>query len=222
MKIQVGPKHDRRFLNFILPQIPNFSNPILKKLYFKTNNVLINGDKIGCLVSGGIDSAILYFLLIEENINTGNKFQITPYTILRIGAETPARNVINWIHQYYGLPKTDLNIVGDPTLPQIEQVDSGFSQILGKEVDFIYMGIIADRPEHYVNWFKYEFKETFYFRYPLLHLEKSHVIDLFVQKNVLDLIRLTTSCNDGQLACGTCNGCTARRWGFEQLNIDPL
>jgi len=221
MNFEVGPLHDRRIFNLELPKIPIFPNPLFKKIWLRQNK-LLDGNKIGCLISGGIDSAIMYFLLIEENINTGNKFEIIPYTILRIGAEKPAYDVINWIHNYYSIPNTELNVIGDPTLEEIKQVDSGIEEVLGKTVGFVYVGVIADRPEHYINWTRLILKQTLTLRYPLENLEKSHIIDLYVKKNVMELMTLTTSCNYGKFSCGICNGCEARRWGFEQLNLKPL
>lgn len=219
MQLTLGPSHDRRIFSMTLPITPKFNNSRLKKLWLKTNKML-EGNKIACLVSGGMDSALLYFLLLEENFKTGNHFIITPYTILRMGAENPANNVIKWIHDYYKIPKVDLNIVGDPTLPENQQVDSGIHAIIGKVSDFLYIGIIDDRPEHYIDWDKVTFVESYQIRYPFLNLQKSHIIDLYIQKNILELIALTTSCcTSGEISCGICNGCAARDWGFNQLGL---
>lgn len=223
MKITCGPNYDRRILEFELPVIPAFKNIITKNLFYKTNE--INGNNnIGVLVSGGIDSALLYFLILEENNNTGSKFNIIPYTILRIGASNPALAVINWIHNYYKLPLTDLNVVGDPLLPEIDQVQSAIDQLLKNNVDFLYVGVMEDRPEHYVNSYNVKFKDSYRIRYPLLTLQKSHIIDLYIQKNITELIRLTSSCNVGHfrdtMPCGVCNGCKAKQWALGQMNLN--
>lgn len=222
MKFECGPHDDRRIFSLELPIIRTFPYEHIRKLWLRSNN-LIQGNKIGCLVSGGADSALLYFLLIEENINTGNRYEIIPYTILRIGAKIPAQNTLDWIHDYYNMPRIPLNIVGDPTLEEIHQVESGAKDVLGISVDYLYLGFIDDRPEHYINWFKTSFKETFQRRYPFLNLEKSHIIDLYYKKNLFDLLKVTTSCNTGSVpACGTCNGCIARIWGIEQMELFDL
>jgi len=220
MKIECGPKHDLRIFELNLPNFPYIDKPWLEKLWMKTNN-FIKGNKIGCLVSGGADSALLYFLMLEENRKTGNKYEIIPYTILRIGAKKPAQNVINWIHKFYNIPEIQLNIIGDPDLPEIQQVNSGIFEILGSKVDYVYLGIIADRPEHYINWDNVKFEETVQRKYPFLNLEKSHIIDLYYKKKLKELFDLTRSCNIGEdEPCGHCNGCMARIWGIEQIQQD--
>lgn len=219
MRIECGPIHDRRILDFNLPYLPFFKNTGIKKVWLKTNNI-IEGNKLGCMVSGGVDSVLMYYLLIEENISTGMKYEITPYTILRRGARNPATNTINWIHKHFNLPSIELNIVGNPYLPEIEQIESGIKDILGKSADYVYIGIMEDRPEHYVNAYNITFRETFHRRYPLLNLQKSHIIDLYSQKNLFDLLKLTTSCNKGQWpACLKCNGCEARFWALDQMGL---
>lgn len=220
MEITCGPKHDLRLLSLNLPMVPCFKNDTIKNLFYKKNDICGN-DTIGVLVSGGIDSALLYFLLLEENINTGSKYNIIPYTILRIGACDPALAVINWIQRYFKLPLTDLNVVGNPSLEEIDQVQSGIDDILANNIDFLYVGVMQDRPEHYVNSYSIKFKDTYRIRYPLLNLQKSHIIDLYMQKNIIELLSYTSSCNVGYLRdkepCGQCNGCGAKQWALDQL-----
>lgn len=223
MRIICGPTHDRRIFQFELPLIPEFKNNITMNLFYRNRE--INGNNnIGVLVSGGIDSALLYFLILEENITAGLRYNIIPYTILRIGASKPALAVLNWIHNYYKLPLTDLNVVGDPLLPEIDQVQSAIDRLLKNNVDFLYVGVMEDRPEHYVNSYDVKFKDSYRLRYPLLNLQKSHIIDLYIQKNITELIRLTSSCNVGEfrdiMPCGVCNGCQAKQWALGQMNFN--
>lgn len=219
MELLVGPLTDIRPFKLILPEIKKFKSPLAEKLFLKLNQ-FIDGKHIGIFVSGGIDSAILYFLLLEENLRTGNKFNIVPYTIRRMGAEQSARNVIRWIHDFYNIPDIDLNIVGDPSLPEIQQVESGVNDVLGVRADYVYLGIIYDRPEHSLNWDRFKFVETFKNRYPFLHLEKTHILDLYIKKNVLELLKLTHSCNTNiDTDCMICNGCQAKIWAFNKMGL---
>lgn len=220
MILECGPKHDRRTLSLALPNIINLENKLIQNLYNKVNR-LVSGNEIGILISGGIDSAILYFLLIKENMNTGNRFNITPFTMLRKeGSRYYANGVINWIHSYYGLPTIDLNLIGDNTLPEIQQVESAVTEVLHRQVDYVYLGIIESRPEHSINWTRHKFKETFNRKYPFLNLQKSHVIDLYIQFNLFGLLQLTHSCAiNEQVKCGYCNGCNERAWGLQEMNI---
>ena len=62
MNIICGPKNDQRTVTITLPQ---------------------NKSRIGVFVSGGLDSAILYYLLLLENKLTGNIHEITPLSVMR-------------------------------------------------------------------------------------------------------------------------------------------
>jgi len=174
------------------------------------------------MVSGGVDSAILYYLLLQENFNTGNKFEIIPYTMLRKeGSRYYAKDVINYVHDLHHLPHTDLNIIGDNTLPETQQVESGIMDVLHKTVDYVYLGIIESREEHSVGWHRFPFKETFHRRYPLLNLQKSHVIDLYIKTGMIELLKMTHSCAVHEITpCNNCNGCIERIWGISEMNLD--
>lgn len=215
MIVECGPVYDKRIMSLNMPVVPIFKKPYIQKLYKKLNNIEKESE-IAILVSGGLDSAILYFLLIRENINTGNRFNITPFTMMRKeGSRYYAKNVINWIHRFYGIPEIELNLVGNNSLPEIQQVESAINEIFTRQISYVYIGIIEARPEHSINWFRAKFNETVNRKYPFLQLEKSHVIDLYLQNNLLELLNLTYSCAvNEQIACGQCNGCNERIWGL--------
>lgn len=216
----VGPRWDQRTFNMSLPTYAKLNSAAVKKLYLKTHGLHENNN-IGVLVSGGLDSAILYYLLTKLNIENNNIFNIVPYTILRReGSRKYALPIINYVQKKFNLPITDLNVVGDNTLPEIRQVDSGINDVFDKGSDFIYVGIISARDEHRINWPKYKFAETTRKKYPLLNLEKSHVVDLYIQYNLLDLLEMTYSCAVDELnACGSCNGCNERNWGLKEMGL---
>lgn len=217
MLINCGPKHDIRTLDLQLPFLQKFANPSVKHLYRKLHG-LNKENEIGILFSGGADSSLLYFLLLEEHLTTQSPYKFTPYTILREGSRIHARGILNWIHRYYGLEEIDLNVVGNNTLPNHQQVESGVREILLDKADFIYLGIIESRPEHSQGWWRHKFEETFQRKYPFLNLQKSHIIDLYYKKGLIDLLSITFSCNLNQdLPCNKCNGCLERQWGINEI-----
>lgn len=220
MIIKCGTNYDKRILNLTFPQKIYLKNINYRKLYHKKIGLLDN-DTIGVFVSGGIDSALLYFLMIEENLLTGNNWKIIPYTILRKeGSRFYALKVINWIHSFYNLNHISLNIVGDNTLSEFMQVQSGIDELICKKVDYVYIGVIESRPEHSLNWNRHTIQETFNVRYPFLHLQKTHILDIYKQKNILELLQQTHSCAVNEiLPCKNCNGCNERSWGFKELGL---
>jgi hypothetical protein len=196
-----GPDTDRRTLNIWL-------HPLRRK--------------VGVLVSGGMDSALLYYLLVKLNFEQGFTHKITPYTILRKdGSCRFAQDVIDYVHRQFGLTSTSTEVVGDPTLHENLQVESGCADVLKKE-NIIYLGLIEEMAAFTIGWrdpIKWE--ETDTRLYPLKNLNKSHIVDLIYYFNQEPLFELTHSCNmPGK--CGSCNGCNERQWGFDQLDkIDP-
>lgn len=221
MILTCGPNNNIRTINFSLPILPNFSSTVVKKLYFRTNN-LKQGNRIGVLISGGIDSALLYYLMLKENLDTGNKFIITPYSMMRKeGSKYFAIKVTEYVNSLFNISTEKLNIVGDNSLEEIKQVSSAVDDVL-KENDFVYLGIIEAQPQHLVNWATLNFKETINRRYPFLTLNKSHIIDLVINLNLTHLFSITHSCAiNEEVPCNNCNGCNERSWGFEQLGLKP-
>jgi 7-cyano-7-deazaguanine synthase in queuosine biosynthesis len=205
MNIICGPENDQRTVTITLPQ---------------------NKSRIGVFVSGGLDSAILYYLLLLENKLTGNIHEITPLSVMRKeGSKYFSSLVVGHVNQEFGIPYNDPLIVGNNTLPEEEQVKSGVNQALGQGFDIVYAGVIEQLPQHMINWQPIPVKETPRFKIPFQSINKSHVVDIIVRLKQEPLFYITHSCAGAQSQigrCKGCNGCNERLWGFGQLNlVDP-
>jgi Queuosine biosynthesis protein QueC len=203
MIIECGPLDDRRTLSLTLPE---------------------EKKRLAMFISGGIDSAILYYLMLEENKKLNNLHEITPFSIIRKeGSRYFANLVIAHIHSFYGIPYREPIIVGDNTLPEHKQVKSGAYDARELGYDIVYLGLIEQLPQHMVGWFPIPYKESDRFKAPLHLLNKSHIIDLIVQLKQESLFYITHSCSSQEIGrCNRCNGCNERSWGFTQLDItDP-
>jgi hypothetical protein len=203
MQITCGPAHDIRTLNFELPA---------------------DAANIAVCVSGGIDSAIMYHVLLEENIRLGNLHNIVPVTVWRKeGSKNFAKLVIAHVLASFGKPYQDPTILGDPTLPEDQQVKSAVQAASKLGFRQAYVGIIDQLDEHTVGWVKLGATENNFYRTPLRNLQKSHIIDLVVQRKQQALFYITHACDQTEIGrCGSCNGCRERTWGFEQLALsDP-
>ena len=204
MKLTCGPLNDQRTVTLLLPSI--------RKL------------KIAIFISGGIDSAILYYMLLQENKNLGNLHEITPFTVLRKeGSKHFAKPVIAHINSCYELPYLDPIIVGDNTLSEEEQVKSGVRDVWKLGFNRAYTGLIEQLPQHMIDWTPIPYQESYRFKAPLCNLNKSHIIDLIIQLNQSALFYITHSCSVQEIGrCNYCNGCNERKWAFDQLSLtDP-
>jgi hypothetical protein len=203
MIITCGPEDDQRTLKLILPD---------------------DRTKIAVLISGGIDSAILYYLMLLENSNIGFRHEIVPISILRTeGSEYFSKLVVANMNEKFNLIKRDAIIVGNPNLSEDRQVRSGVMNAYELGFDQVYCGLIEQQPEHMIGWEQPDGKETRRFKTPLKNLNKTHIIDLVIKSKQQDLFYITHTCNKIKVGrCHKCNGCNERAWGFRQLKLtDP-
>jgi len=180
--------------------------------------------KIAIFISGGLDSAVLYYLLLEENRRVGGVHDIVPLTVLRKeGSKHFAKPVIAHVRSMFDLPYIDPIIVGNNTLPEEQQVKSGVHDAWRLQFDRAYTGLIQQLPQHMVGWQPIPYTETDKFKAPLSKLNKSHIVDLCSQLQLESLFYITHSCSAQEIGrCNQCNGCNERSWGFEQLSLtDP-
>ena len=118
MNIICGPEQDQRTITITLPK---------------------NKSRIGVLVSGGLDSAILYYLILLENKLRGNIHQILPITVMRKeGSKYFSSLVVGHVNQQFNIPYSDPLVVGNNTLTEEEQVKSGVNQALNQGFDIVY------------------------------------------------------------------------------------
>jgi asparagine synthetase B (glutamine-hydrolysing) len=181
--------------------------------------------RIGVLVSGGLDSALLYYLIRKLTLSD-NRFSVVPYTITRNdGSARYAQPVIDYVHEILGIEQQyATKIVIDETDSEL-QVAAGMRKLHNTDRNLIYIGIIETLEEHALHGVPKPYVPTNSerFNYPLKDLNKAHIVQLIAQLGLEKLFTLTHSCvYDIDTPCGTCNRCNERAWAFSQLGlIDP-
>ena len=189
-----------------------------------TINLPPTHSKIAMFVSGGLDSAILYYLLLKANAEMDNIHYIHPFVIARTeGSKHFTRPVIAHIHSQFNMPYTEPKLVGDPSLPGHMQVRSGGESAIHMGYTQLYGGLISQLPEHKIDEEPADVVEDDIVKLPFAGINKSHVVDLILQFKQEPLFYLTHSCSILEIGrCHTCNGCRERTWGFSQLGlVDP-
>jgi hypothetical protein len=202
MKLTCGPAHDSRSLELCLPA----------------------EKKLGVCVSGGIDSTLLYYLLLKERAETKTNHVVVPIVVHRKeGSRIYARPIVERINKMFEITNPVYRL-GVTTLPEPQQVASAVEQAYKiLELDSVYVGVITNRPEHTVGFDPVIVPTLERFYTPFLHLEKSHIVDIYYQLGIQSLLEYTHSCDQSETEqCGTCNGCRERGWGFSQIGqLDP-
>ena len=180
--------------------------------------------KIAVFISGGLDSAILYYLMLKANAEQGNLHEIATFTISRTeGSRYFARPVIAHVHSQFNIPYKEPLVVGDPSLPGHLQVMSGAASVQHMGYQLLYGGVIDQLPEHIIGYEPAPVEENEVVKLPFKDLTKGYIIDLILRHRQEALFYLTHSCSILEIGkCNSCNGCNERNWGFAQCDLrDP-
>lgn len=175
--------------------------------------------KYGILLSGGIDSAILLYLLIKEN----PKIDIQPFTIDKIdGAALYANPVIDHFNKKFNLNIPKTIFVGNPTVHHRMQSTTAVVDILNNySVDYLFIGINKNPPElnNLPSAPKRDTRSSHKkIIFPFVDLYKDQILQFVFDNEQTELIDITHSCTEQKEGrCGLCWQCTERQWAFDKL-----
>ena len=186
--------------------------------------------KIGVMLSGGADSAILLYLLcLERKLGRTNQ-EIIPFTVARPdGAWNYVQPIVNWVKEKLDIDLPDPLKVGDPTLHHSQQGRSGERQARAEYgIEHIFYGSqahpdrsVIELPGEYPNRpASIELPGT---TCPFALVDKRHTLSLYDVFDVWPLIELTHSCTaQTEGRCGECYNCKEREWALAELgHTDP-
>ena len=180
--------------------------------------------RYGILLSGGLDSAILLYLLIKSN----PEIDIQPFTIPKTdGAALYANPVIEHFNSKFGtvIPKTIL--VGNPTVHHRYQSTTAVRTIFYRyPVDQLFIGINKN-PTELENYPGAPMRDTKSdhpkITFPFVDMTKDQIIKIMFDEDQEDLMSLTHSCTErSDTRCGTCWQCTERKWAFSKLGKNDV
>lgn len=212
----VGPHWDKRLIDLKIPD---------------------DVDEVAVMVSGGMDSAILFYALKVLNPTKKIKTFCVPREV-----DNSLQHSLN-VHKKIS-SMLDTGYFQQPEL--IGDIDSKDSTnptsvlIKSKRFKLVYDGVNHQVPLGFDFDIPDEFN-TLQSRgmadgqrpwrlnvpglvTPFLHLYKYHVIDLYYRLDAEELINVTHSCTATKEGhCYDCMWCHERQWAFKQLNlVDPL
>lgn len=183
--------------------------------------------RIGVMLSGGADSAILLYLLALERMTEGGDQELIPFTVARPdGAWDYVKPIVDKINQMLNTDIPDPIQVGDPTLHHSKQGRSGETEARRKyNIDHFYYGSQqhppVPMPGEYPNRpTQIELPGT---TIPFALVDKRHTLGLYEVVQAWPLIELTHSCTALTVGrCGECYNCKEREWALGDLGItDP-
>lgn len=174
----------------------------------------------GVFLSGGMDSALLLYLVAKEAPSC-----IQPFTVAKHdGAALYVQPIIDWISTRLRVKIETPIIVGNPDLPHEEIIGHAVKQVLRhKLADVIYIGDNIYLDEQLPNGpirVRFMHKAV---KYPLFDMTKADILKMYIQHDLMELLPFTHTCTEQAIGrCHECWQCRERAWAFEQCGIKDL
>jgi 7-cyano-7-deazaguanine synthase in queuosine biosynthesis len=182
-------------------------------------DITINRDlKYGIMLSGGLDSAVLLYLLYDQGVE-----DIKIFTIDKVdGSSVYANKVVEHFNRKFGIRLPQPIMVGDPSAHHSLQSRTALNDIFANhEIDILYNALNKNPPEldelegAPVRATQAPPKVEL----PFIDLYKTHIIDLMYETGQEDLLNVTHSCTEQPVGrCGKCWQCGERAWAFQKLD----
>lgn len=173
------------------------------------------------MLSGGIDSAILLYLIVSQQPNVN----IQPFTIDKVdGAALYVNKIIDHFNQKFQLAIPYSIYVGDPTAHHRLQSKTAVIDIFNRNsIDYLFNAINKNPPElgHLPGAPQRDTKsDNPKILLPFVNLLKTDILKIMLNQGQDDLIHITHSCTEQPIGkCDKCWQCTERAWAFAQLNL---
>ena len=231
-ELECGTYTDRRMLHITLP----------------VNTV--NGNSILVSYTGGVDSALLLYLLAKLNNDQLIPYFIQPLVIdNRLGSSDDPNNKFAsgitevWPHisdtiKFFQKTFPNSNILplirrtADPTVTQRLQIGPAVRKFYDEgNYQYIYSGInevpseleCSGGPNH-ANLPSSISEIPHPWKIPFLKLQKTHIMSIIIQMNVLEILQLCTKCVHHTSINDKCIGfnCRERWWALSKLDRKDL
>jgi 7-cyano-7-deazaguanine synthase in queuosine biosynthesis len=181
-------------------------------------DISVSSEKsIGMFLSGGMDSALLLYLLAQQS----NKIKI--FTIPKYdGAEHYVGPIVTWINNKLGCNLPEPILIGNPKVNHKMQVNTGLIKVYNSCDVFYFAGnsypedILPNGPSRTERKNPKE-------QQPFFHLYKTDIVKMYVQYDLMELLSLTHTCTEQSIGrCNECWQCKERAWAFKECGLQDL
>lgn len=191
---------------------------------------LNSNKKYGIMLSGGLDSAVLLYVILNEASKNKIEINLQPFTIPKHdGSYLFVESILNYFKETFKIHLPNTILVGDPNVHHTQQSKTAVKEIFEKysEIDFIYFATNQnpikdfDYSSYPQGSFPNRIKESEHPKIllPFINLYKDQILKILFENNQTDLINLTHSCTEQKTGrCGRCFQCNERAWAFRQLD----
>jgi 7-cyano-7-deazaguanine synthase in queuosine biosynthesis len=186
--------------------------------------------KYGIMLSGGLDSAILLYLILKENKN----IVIQPFTIPKHdGSHRYVNSIVEYLKIQFDIFIPSTILIGDPEVHHTKQSTVAVKEIFKNYplIDFLFFAtnqnpiVNFDYSVYKLGGFPNRVKKSSHPKIlmPFIEMYKDQILKAVFDNNQEKLLLLTHSCTEQKTGrCGQCFQCNERTWAFCQLDrIDP-
>jgi 7-cyano-7-deazaguanine synthase in queuosine biosynthesis len=186
--------------------------------------------KYGIMLSGGLDSAVLLYLILKENKN----IVIQPFTIPKHdGSHRYVKSILEYLKSQFDIFIPDTILIGDPDVHHTEQSTVAVKEIFKNYplIDFLFFAtnqnpiVDFDYSVYKLEGFPNRVKESPHSKIlmPFIEMYKDQILKTVFDNSQEELLLLTHSCTEQKTGrCGQCFQCNERAWSFRQLDkTDP-
>lgn len=187
------------------------------------------GKKHSILLSGGLDSAVLLYLMLKDSQGS---LDLQIFTIPKHdGSYKFVPQIIKYFEELFNVKLPDTILVGNPDAYHRDQVVTGINDIKSKyNVDYLYIATNQNPPRDTFSYSGFRDIESINIRprvqhpdksiiQPFLFLTKAHIVDAMMKLNQNYLSNITHSCTQlTESRCNVCFQCMERKWAFGLLN----
>jgi len=179
-----------------------------------------NSKQYGIMLSGGLDSAILLYLLLKDNPT----INLQPFTIPKFdGAALYAGPIVDYYNKIFSTSLSQPILVGNPNVFHRQQSRVAITDIFSKHpVDILFVAINQNPPElGKLPGAPHRAKKSDNPKiiFPFVDMYKDQIVQIMYSEGQEHLINITHSCTEQQIGrCRQCWQCTERAWAFSQLN----
>jgi hypothetical protein len=198
------------------------------------NPELLPNLRYGIMLSGGLDSAVLFYLILADAKSKNIELNIQPFTIPKTdGSYLYVEDILNYFGDQFNILIPDTIHVGDPSAHHTLQSKTAVIEILEKHphIDCLYFAT-NQNPTHSFDYSKYppgcfpnrvKGSTDPKIQMPFIDMYKDEILKFVFDNSQEELLFLTHTCTEQKTGrCGQCFQCNERQWAFDQLGkIDP-
>ena len=199
----------------------------------KTANFIPEGSKkIGLMVSGGLDSALLLYLLTKEIKDKNLTVDFETYSVRQDDRSSlvHSKNVIDTIEKLNGVSIKN-TVFWNPEAHSDYEIIFGVLSALNKEhktgiplnVLFIATTSVPEELANLEGDPNRNLRSTLCVERPWVDVSKDNIVKYIKEKNLQILIEHSLSCTRSKSKhCGQCWNCKERKWAFDLNNLTEL